>query len=171
MKFLYALLVAIMLSSCSSREPFFEMNAETEFQISLGLSLIETHNFVRPNVIFPLNSSIQNLGLSELEVTEVVPFTARIQPKFQDEVNLDFINSVNIYIIDQQNLRRRELFYAENIPFGQKQDIELIPTLIDIIPYVENDQALIEVSIELRQFPPLTFDMDVFMSFGGFVSE
>jgi len=164
-------LVFLFMLSCSTREPSFDFNARSDFRVDLGLSIIETHNYVKSNVIIPLEASIQNLGFSTLDVTEVVPFEARIQPRFNDNVNLDFINSVNIYLIEPDNLRRREIFYAENLPFGQKTDIELIPTLLDITPYIQNDRGILEVSIELRQFPPTSFEMDVLMNFAGFVSE
>ncbi len=54
---------------------------------------------------------------------------------------------------------------------GQKTEIELLPTLIDITDLVVNDQAIIETSIELRQFPPSSFDMRVQMLFSGFGTE
>jgi hypothetical protein len=95
-----------------------------------------------------------------------------LRPKFGDEINLDFINSVNVYIItDPAQQKRKELFYMDFVRPGEKTEIELLPTLVDISDLIENDQAIIEISIELRQFPPSSFDMRLQMQFSGFASE
>jgi len=135
------------------------------------MSIIKTHNFVKANVSIPVNTSINNLGLNEEDVSEILPFSAFLRPKFGDEINLDFIHAVNIYIIDPVELKRRELFYMDFVRLGEKTEIELLPTLIDITDFVVNDQAIIETSIELRQFPPSSFDMRVQMLFSGFGTE
>lgn len=168
---IYFLLIGICFLSCGTRESLFEVNSETEFRIELGLSIIETHKYVRSNVRIPVRQTIDNLGFMPDDISEVLPLRAVLEPKFGDNVNLDFINGVNIFIIDPELLRPREIFYFDLIPFGQKTEIELLPTLTDISDLLQNDQAIIEVSIDLRQFPPSSFDMEVRMQFSGYASE
>lgn len=169
--FIGVLLMVLLFCGCSTREALFEVNAQTDFRIDLGLSIIETHNFVKSNVSIPIDLTVQTTGISTADVSEVLPFEAFIKPKFEDNVNLDFINSVNVYIIDPVELRRREIFYLDFVRLGQKTEIELIPTLIDISNYVVNDKAIIEVSLEFRQFPPESFDLRAQMRFAGFSNE
>lgn len=147
------------------------MNSEVNFRVELGLSIIETHNFVLGNVSIPVQFSSQGLQLDAEESIEVLPFRAVLQSRFNEGINLDFINSINVYLIDPDGLRRRELFYLDFVPFGRKEEIELIPTLVNIFDLVENDQAVIEVSLDLRQFPPQSFEMLLDMQFSGFLIE
>ncbi len=170
-KFFCVFSILSLLCGCSTRDALFEVNAQMDFRVDLGLSILETLNVVKGNVAIPLELTVQSTGISSSDITEVLPFEAFLKPRFEDNVNLDFINSVNVYIIDPVELRRKELFYLDFVKFGQKSEIELIPTLIDISNYVVNDKAIIEVSLEFRQFPPKSFDMRVQMRFAGFSSE
>ena len=173
MKKLYLyLIIPMFFSACSPREPFFDFNAETFFTINLGLSILETHNFIKSDIIVPLESSITNLGVAREDVTEVLPFACRLVPRFGDEISLEFINAVNVYIIDPESLRRREIFYLDFVPLGDRTEIQLLPSLQDISTgLLQNDRAIIEVSVELRQFPPSTFDIEVLMNFAGYIAE
>lgn len=164
-------LFGILLVSCNTRDPFFEFNAETSVRVELGLSILETHNYIQPNVIIPYNSAVNNFGINQEDIDEVLPYGARIYPKFGDEINLEFINQINVYLIDTENNRRREIFYLENIPFGNKTEITLLPSIQDITGLVTNDKAVLEVSLELRQFPPTSFDLELSMNFAGFATE
>jgi hypothetical protein len=167
----FLLALTSIFYSCGTRDALFDVNAKTEIRIELGMNVVETHNFVKGSVGIPNNATISNLGLKAEDVSEILPLKAILKPKFGDEINLDFIHAVNIYIIDPVLLKRREIFYMDFIRGGEKTEIELLPTLVNVSDLVVNDRAIIEVSIELRQFPPSSFDMCVQMQFSGFASE
>lgn len=164
-------LLLLLMCSCSTREALFDVNSQTDFTIGAGLSIFETHNFVKDRVSIPVELTVQNLGLSGEDIAEVVPFSATIRSRFNDNADLDFINAVNIYLIETPDFRRRELFYLDFVPLGGKSEIELLPTLINIRDLLDNDRAIIEISLEFRQFPPSTIDMRAQMQFSGFASE
>jgi hypothetical protein len=163
--------ICFLFSGCGSRQSLFDVSAKTEFRVELGLSIIESHYFVKDNVAVPLSVTMNNIGLKKDDVAEIVPLTATLRPKFSDEINLDFIQAVNIYIINQNDLRKKEIFYMDFVQGGTKTEIQLLPTLIDITDLVINDKAIIEIKIELRQFPPSSFDMSLFMEFSGFATK
>ena len=165
------LFLILLLSACGVRDPLFNIGSRTDFSVSLGLSIIESHFFVKDNVSIPIELSMSNLGFVEGDIAEIVPFAAFLRPKFGDNVDLDFINRVNVFIVDQDDFRKKEIFYLDFVQIGSKTEIELIPTLIDIKDLVINDRAIIEVRLDLRQFPPATFDMQVDMEFAGFATE
>lgn len=169
-RFFSIFFISIYFLSCGTREALFDLSTQMQFQMNLGLSTLETHNYVN-EVIIPLDLTLNNIGIMESDITEVVAQTAFLSPRFNDEVNLDFINSVQISIVDQETSRTREIFYLDFVNFGAKQQIELIPSLTDIKNLLVNDKAIINASIRLRQFPPVTFDMLLDMNFAAFAEE
>lgn len=172
MKRFFGYFFIIILFSCGSQESLFELGTTTEFRVELGLSTIESHFFVKGNVPIPIEFNIQNRNLDPSELESVTPQRALLFPKFGDEIDLDFINAVNVFIIDpSNNNRRKEIFYQDFVPLGQKTSIELIPTLINIQNLVEADRAILEIKLELRQFPPQAFDLQLNMDFGVFTME
>ncbi|MGA0232973.1 MAG: hypothetical protein ACO3MB_08895 [Saprospiraceae bacterium] len=170
-KQLYFVSIALILCSCSTRDPLFDVNAQTNFTIQAGLSVLETHGIVKDMVIIPVELTINNLGFNAQDIDEIVPFSAFIRPRFNDNIDLDFINSVNVYLIESPDFRRRELFYLDFVNVGLKDEIELLPTLLDIRDLVKDDRAIIEIALEFRQFPPSTIDMRLDMRFSGFATE
>ena len=163
--------LVLSFSGCGTREALFDVNAKAEIDIELGMNLIETHNFVKPSIRIPLQATITNLGFKNEDIAETLPFSAIVKPRFGDNINLDFIHAINIYIIDPEQLKRREIFYLDFIQAGTKTEIELLPTLVDITDLLINDLAIVEISIELRQFPPSSFDLCMDMQFSGFMAE
>ena len=119
----------------------FDVNAQTNFTIQAGLSVLETHGIVKDMVIIPVELTINNLGFNAEDIDEIVPFSAFIRPRFNDNIDLDFINSVNVYLIESPDFRRRELFYLDFVNVGLKDEIELLPTLLDIRDLVKIGRA------------------------------
>jgi len=170
-KKLFYLFIIIILSSCSPRETLFDVSAQMDFQIDLGLSILETHNFIKSKIIIPIDVTAANISVMESDIDEVAAQTAFLRPKFGDEIDLNFINSVQVSIIDQDQLRPREIFFMDFVRVGSKNEIELMPSLTDIKDLVIGDKATIEVSLRFRQFPPQTFELDLDMTFGAFATE
>ncbi len=169
-KLFYLFLISILIS-CSSRETLFNVTSRMDFKIDLGLSILETHNFIKNKIIIPIDVTASTAGIMNSDIDQVVAQTAYLRPKFGDEINLDFINSVQISIVDQEQLKPREIFFMDFVRFGAKTEIELMPSLTDIKDLVIGDKATIEISLRFRQFPPQTFEMDLDMTFAAFAIE
>lgn len=170
-KYIYSSLILLLFIGCGTRQSVFEINGNTDIEIKLGLSLVEAHFIVKDQVRIPFNTTMNNLGFKPDEIAEVNPLTCIFRPKFGDEIDLDFINALNVYIIDPVEFKQKEIFYLDFIQGGEKTEIELLPTLIDITDYLINDRAIIEVRLDLRQFPPQTFDLSLDMGFAAYPSE
>ena len=169
-KLFYIFLITNLIS-CSSRETLFDVTSRLDFQVDLGLSIISTHNFIKERVVIPIDVTASNIGVLDADIDQVVAQTAFLRPRFGDPINLDFINSVQVSIVDPDLLRPREIFFMDFVRVGAKTEIELMPSLTDIKDLVVNDKAIIEVSLRFRQFPPQTFEMDLDMTFGAFAIE
>ncbi|MBT8232617.1 MAG: hypothetical protein HKO66_09580 [Saprospiraceae bacterium] len=142
-----------------------------DFRIDLGLSTLEAHSFIKSQIPIPLQFALNNNGLTDADLDQVVAQRAFLRPKFGDEINLDFVNTVKVSIVDPVTLRPKEIFFMDFVNFGFKTEIELMPSLTDIKDIVINDNATIEVKLQFRQFPPQTFEMDLDMTFGAFAIE
>lgn len=164
--------LSLLLVSCSSVDMLFEVNAETEFRIELGLSTNASHYYPNPNILIPYTSSLNASGFSKDDISKFIASRATLRPKFGESVNLDFVHNVNVFIIDpNDSSRRKEIFYLENIQAGEKNEILLFNTLNDITDFLVDDRAIIETRLELRQFPPSSFQIALDMTFTALASE
>ena len=164
--------VFLILTSCGSQEALFQVETFTDFQISLGLNTLEAHYFVNQNVPVTLRTQLDNLKVNEADISQVVANEAVLYPKFNDNVSLEFIHDVNIFIVDPQNTdRRKEIFFREAIPAGQNTGIQLLSTISDLTEFMLDDKIIVETRLEFRQFPPATFDVRVDMKFGVYIEE
>ncbi len=168
---IFCLLFSIY-TSCNSNDALFDVETFTEFQITLGLNTLAAHYFVNQNVPITLNTQLDNLNLSHMDITQVVANRATLYPKFNDNVSLEFIHSINIFLIDPDDMtKRKEIFFMDPVQLGQKSEIQLFSNIPDLTELLSNDKAIIETRLEFRQFPPATFDVRIDMSFSVFVEE
>ena len=169
---IFIISLAVLSVSCSNVDMLFEVDAETELRVELGLSTNDAHYYPNPNILIPYTSTLNATGFSKDDISKFIASRATLRPKFAEIVNLDFIHNVNVFIIDPNDTsRRKEIFYQENIQFGEKNEIRLFNTLNDITDFIANDRAIIETRLELRQFPPSSFDMLVDMTFTALAEE
>lgn len=165
-------LITIGLFSCSTVDTLFEVDGFTEFRIELGMNTLEAHYFPTPNVSLPYRIQLSNSGLEDEDLSKFIASRAFLVPKFGDNQNLDFIHAVNVFILDPTDLtKRKEIFYNDFIDAGTKNEIRLLNTLNDVTDFIVGDRAIIETRIELRQFPPSSFDMRLDMTFTALASE
>ena len=172
LKILFSSLIICCLMSCGSSDALFTVDTFTDFRVTLGLNTIEAHYFVDQNVPITLRTQLDNLNFTEDDIMMVVSDRALLYPRFNAAVDLDFINDVNVFLVDPDNFNRRtEIFYREFIPGGSKSEIQLLSNIPDISDYLLKDKVIVEVKLELRRFPPSTFDARLDMSFGVFIEE
>lgn len=157
------------LLSCSEDDvPLFVMQSETDFVIPAGLNVIETHFFVQRNVptFFKSVSSVDSS-----QVSQVIARRGLLKPVF-DIIDLDYINSVNVYLLNPDNPQeRKEIFFMDFIQFGNKQEINLFNTILDVKEHLVNDLMNLEIAINFRQVPIRTIDFRLEMSFSAYGYE
>lgn len=164
------LTVCCLFFSCSTNNALFEVEMISQFTIPLGLNTLETHCFIENNIPATLETQIENFNLSNDEVTQVVASGAILSPRFGDNINLEFIQSVNVFIVDPFNFNdRREIFFRENIEFGSRNRIQLFSTISNVKEELLANNIRIETCLKFRQFPPQTFDVLLDMSFSVFI--
>jgi len=169
---IFLILISLYLVSCGNIDSLFEVRAESQFRIELGLNTLEAHYFRSTDVLIPYTTQLNGTGLVQDDITKFIASRAELRPKFGEQMNLDFINSVNVYILDPTDFnRRKEIFYIDFVEIGQANEIRLFNALNDITEFLVNDRAVIETRLEFRQFPPSSFDMRLDMTFSALAEE
>lgn len=172
LKVILPLFLLLSLSSCGSDEALFKVETFTEFKIVLGLNTIETHYFINQNVPLTYEAQLNNASINDSDVKQVLSNQALLYAKSNNNVDLDFIHAVNVFLLNPDDLNdRTEIFFMDAIPLGQKDRIQLFSNISDLTQLMNNDKLIVETCLEFRQFPPATFDVRLDMDFGVFVEE
>jgi len=159
------------LVSCGKNEPIFRISTFIDFTIPAGSSSVTILGFEN-EVIFPFETQLNNLGGTVPAIMSVNANNAIFYPRFDPEVNLDFINVIEINVLDQDDLTfSREVFHFDPIPFGTKNDIELFPSLPDIKSLIKDEKLLVQVELQFRAPPPRNIDIRIEMQFDAIEQE
>lgn len=162
------LLVTSILSfmSCNDLQILFEIEAFADMIIPAG-SNTGTIFGLNSTAVFPYEAQLNNINLSDDNISEVVPNFATFSSKFTEE-NLDFIHIVEVRVVNQDNPNdSQEVFFYDPIPIGQKSRIELFPSLPNIKRFIKDDVLLVNIECTFRSIPPKNFDMRLDMVFGA----
>ena len=155
-------MVVSFLSCNKLPDPQFTFSTSVNFDIPPSLNTVETHYFTLPNTPTFIDLSLAQEGFTKDDVTSIISQNARFTEVDQN-IDLDFINSivVNVYT-EEKNV---ELFYLENIQFGNKDDIFLLASISELVEMLNQDFVNFEVGLRFRQIPPPNFRADVELDF------
>lgn len=168
------LLLFLMLSlfSCGSEDAALSINSFVEFQVPPGLNSLETHYFIENDVPIQLETRTRDAGWQMDDLKSFLAGDATLMPGNGFEFDLGFIRSVNIFLIDPQDItKRHEIFYLDIVQPGAKTEIRLFNNITDLKELIENDKADLEVGLEFYAPPTSTFDFRLNMSFGVYLNE
>lgn len=163
--FLFLFLASIV--SCGKEDPLIEIGTFVEFSVPAGLSTIESHYFVQENVPILYDSQISAAGIDEESVEMFIAGRATLIPRSGRDFDLAFIRGVNVFLVEE-NGKRNELFYLDLVPIGEKQEIRLFNSIVDLKDKIVNDKGTIETKLEFNTPPPTTYEMRLNMTFSVF---
>jgi hypothetical protein len=160
-KLLYFLLAMGVLVSCKkdNRMELFELNYFVDFEIPPGLSTIDTHIWTVSPLNSQFDSKLASSGHVATDVAAVEPKEGNLGSVFQD-VNLDFIHRVSVYIFDPFHPEDKiEFFYLDPVPFKNKTVIQLFPGIANVQEWVESGFFGVEVRLDFREISPALTQM------------
>ena len=169
-KHIFLFLSLLCVVSCGREKPILEIGTFVEFTIPPGLGTIESHFFVNDNTPILFESQIMNTGIARENVDMFVAGTASLIPAPGRNFDLAFIRSVNVFLVEE-NGRRSELFFLDFVPFGSKEEIQLLNSIVDLKDRIVDDRATIETRLDFNTPPPSTFDMRLNMNFVVFGTQ
>lgn len=135
---------------------------EVTFDVPVALNTVETHFFQIPNVPTFLDLSLDPQSLTFDDITSIKSRLCQIEDS-NSSLNLDFINRIIVNVYEDDDVT--ELFYFENIPFGNKQEIQLLASIPELKEALSKDFVNFEVGMRFRQFPPANFNCRANMEF------
>lgn len=156
-----AICLVIIALACNrdKRHELFTIQDFIDFEIPPGLNTFETHFFVTN---FKPSRFQAQLEASNADTSDIIAIEARrafLTTVFQD-VNLDFIHRVSVYIFDPFNPSDRiEFLYLDPVPFRDKTSIQLFPGIADISQWIMSDYFGIEVRLHFREITPTLAQM------------
>jgi len=166
-KHIFLFIILISIVSCGKEEPVLEIGTFVEFSIPAGLSTLESHYFVRENVPILYDSQLSASGIDKNNIELFVAGRATLTPGSGKEFDLGFIRGVNVYLVED-NGKRNELFYLDLVPIGNKDEIRLFNSIVDLQDRIVDDKATIETKLEFNTPPPSTYEFRLNMTFAVF---
>lgn len=155
----------LMLLSCKkdSRTELFTISfppPPINFEILPGLNTFDTHIYTLSPIPTKFEERLANSGRSAEDVVAIEAKAGALSSIFQD-INLDFVNRVSIFIFDPfEPTNKIEFFYMDPVPFRDKTVIQLFPGIADISEWVTKDYFGIEIRLDYRQNTPTLFNME-----------
>lgn len=166
-KLILGLLSLSILVSCKkdNRDELTELNYVMDFDIQPGLNTFDTHFYVVTPISSQFETRLAAAGHTVDEVGAVEPKEGNLGSVFQD-VNLDFIHRVSVYIFDPFNPADKiEFFYLDPVPFKNKTVIHLFPGIANIQEWIERGFFGVEVRLNFREVTPsltqMRFEFDL----------
>lgn len=170
MRILFCILIGIAVCVSCNRldDPDFTHDLNISFDVPVALNTQETHYFQVPNVPTFLDLSLDPFALDYDDVESITSQSCRIAAT-GGTLDLDFIHRiiVNAYTEDETT----ELFYLENIQFGNKTDIQLLASIPELKEVLAQEFVNLEVGMRFRQFPPANFTCQAQMKFSVYTNE
>ena len=155
------LALGLILFSCKrdKREELFVMPDHVDFTIQPGLNTFDTHFYVVSPKPSQLEAVMGATGHTIDQVKSIEAKEAFLSSIFQD-VNLNFIDKVSVYIFDPFNQNDKiEFFDLDPIPYKNKTSIQLFPGIADVSDWIDREYFGIEVRLNFREVTPSSIDM------------
>jgi len=165
--FLMLLISGMWLSSCSRNTALFDIDAYMELTMLAGTAPDRVFGFEQ-EILFPYETSLAVNTTSLDNINAVKASQGLLFPKLGENINLNFIAEVTIDAIHPDDYdRRREVFYYEQFNFAERTQIELAPSLPNIIDFIKDDRLFLNVEFIFNRPPPRTFDLAFELEFGA----
>lgn len=156
-RLVFVSLCIILIASCKQRNESATISMEVPVEIPAGLNTLETHVFRVIGIPTFYNTTLSNAGIDESEIVSILSGFGAFRQGFSN-VNLDFILGITVHaLLDPITGERRELFYLEQIPLGQKDQIQLLATTTELKEVLNKESIDLELSFRFRDFSPQTF--------------
>lgn len=168
----FQIAIISLLIGCNSQDAVLEVDTFKEFNVTAGLSTLESHYFVQNNIPILYKTQLGNTGIPIENVSSFIPSRATLLPDNGLNFDMGFIRSVNVFLIDPTDpLKRHEIFYLDVVDPGEKSEIRLFNNITDFKDILQDDRATLETRLEFYIPPPSTFEFRLNMTFSVFTEE
>jgi hypothetical protein len=165
----YLLLFSAFLALGCTRDdetgPGFDMVFQETFFIPPGISVFDTHHFIRKNLQTRYQAYLQQHGKTDADIASILLEEGSLSGQFGD-ADLGFVQELSVRLFDGINeLVYTEAGYRLPVPFDAGNSIGIIPTLADCKPFLSDDRYGIDVVLRLRNVPQLESEVRLDLRF------
>lgn len=160
-KMLFLVLASLFLFSQCQKEESTDVVFLGLTQIPAGLNVINTYNFIVPNV---------EGGVPEAGLLEAAPTFARLTSE-GGNFNLDFIREVTLNAWRPSDSSFVEIAYNLNTPLNGSRRIDLIPSIADLSEFVTQERFSLLLKIQCRSIPTNSTDLRIDFGVRAFRDE
>ena len=173
MKLINGLLIvitAMMMLSCNTETPAFYIYKENDITIPVGLSIIETHFFVIPNINNTFQAELETRGIQADQVKAVNAGRGSFTPVF-NEFNYGIIDKVSIWLVSVKDPGyRKEIYYREEVPLNISNELKLLSGISDLKDFLLSEEKYnLEIQLNFRNFVPTELENRFTYSFAIFM--
>lgn len=158
----YVFVVFLFLSCDKDNGLLYDFRLQTVFDVQSGLNTLETHYFIIREVPTFYEANLASRGLSQEAVARVNASRGSLTARFTG-YDLSFIRLVTVSAISRKpGGKKVEMFYMEDVPFNEDQELQMISSLGDLREILAEETMDVEIRLQFRSYPPpgLTLQMD-----------
>jgi len=150
---------------CRSTETLFTVRSTVDMTIPAGANTLEILG-LREEGLFPYQFNLDLFNVTDDQIESLLPQRAFLVSKFNQDLN--FLEVVEVRVVNPDDLNDKpEVFYFDPIPFGNKTELQLFPSLPNIKRLANDDKMLFEVELTFRTIPTQNVDIRLEMEFGA----
>jgi hypothetical protein len=155
------LIVPLLFSACKKEEEdiLLEIPYRVFFDMNAGLDPFQVHYFQINGINNQMQSLLKDRGLTLDDVSGVEAGDARILAEFAG-VSYRFIREISVRVYEEDPSdpsKWREMWYRDDINLLDEDDqLDLIPSLADGFPLLQEEQFNLSIVIQLREVTPST---------------
>ncbi|HMS98309.1 MAG TPA: hypothetical protein PLV12_05275 [Saprospiraceae bacterium] len=154
------------LTGCTGDDrEYIERKLNLSFNVPAGLNNIESHYFRIDDVYLFLDETLEINKLDTSSIDEISGGSARLFSRLGG-VDFSDIERISIFAVSQTDKNnRKEMFYLEEIPLRNLDELKLLNGLADFSEFIEDNRLDIEVRIQFRRFSTLSMQLDLDFSY------
>jgi hypothetical protein len=129
-----------------------------EFEILAGLSTFETHNFQLVTFDAEYESFLNNNGILQENVAQIIPKAFRIT-NVSGNITFEDLQRIRLFISKSDGTLEREIAFLEPIPANIGYQIDLVPnSLTEVTPIIESGDFVLTLKLNYRSIPQQSID-------------
>lgn len=170
---LLGLIGLIIFNTGCTKDPghSFEIDMFFDLDIPAGLNTVDSHFFIMEDLPTFYEAFRDGANFTDDDVVSIFSGRGRFSTRISG-IDLSFINGIGIHILDpDDHTIRKEAFYIDFVPLGSKEDIDIIPSIVNLTEYLKSPTVDVEFRIDFRTFIPSVVDSRVEMNFLVFTEE
>jgi len=165
------LCIGILIVGCQTEKPEFYVHREMDFELLPFQNPAATYFAEIKNIPNTFPEEFELLGLQESQISAIYSGKGTFRPVYTD---FDFgnIEEVSIWLVstDDPSLRR-EIYYRDQIPLSQKNELRLLSGLADLKSFLLGvPKYNLEIQLNFRTFVPQNTDVRFTYSFAIFTN-